>query len=234
MNKTRIVFNDDFYKITAIILSTKFKHLKKELIDKYKGLGCAIPKNGFCDYKSYQEWYRKMIKSGYNLGEDINKILKCFNLDTNNEGFRNNLVKEIFLGIKPWKNSIYDEPPIKLITRNNAGVKELWVKIEPMTKKSDYTKLWITIKGVQKTLPGYRAKEKFQKTFKRDFLVYKLFLKTKSVLGDNKNATEILQKMADSPKYNPLLKQFKNKNLDEQLTMIVKRFDNLLKDIDLQ
>lgn len=234
MNKKRIIFNDDFYKVTATILSTKFKHYKKELIDKYKNLDCPVPEEGFSDYKSYQEWYRKMIKSGYNLGEDINKILKSFNLDTNNESFRNNLVKEIFLKIKPWESTVYDETPIKLITRNDKGSKELWVKIELWTKKGDYIKLWDLIENIQKNLKGYRGKEKFRTTFERDFKVYQLYLKTRlknsGIKLSQQKTYDLMQK---DDEYFELMDKFKNGNIDNKIRSIISRFNKLLSNINI-
>ncbi|OGC68536.1 hypothetical protein A2415_04835 [candidate division WWE3 bacterium RIFOXYC1_FULL_39_7] len=228
MNNVRHIYNDNFYKITAILLSKKFLTLENEIRAKYDKLDLSIPTKGFSNYKEYGEWLTKARNIQDSPGKVIESVLKQFNLDPKNEFYRNCLTAGIFFHKQPWEQSPYSQQPIELITRNNGVAKELWVKIHPWTKKSDYVKLWESIKNIQKTLPGYRGKEKFQTTFKRDFEVYQLYLEVKKAGGK-----QVLKPMSSHPEYYTLADQFGEGDIDGQLRSIKSRFNKLLAGIDI-
>lgn len=228
MNNVRHIYNDDFYKITAILLSKKLSRLENEIRTKYDKLSLSIPTKGFSSYKEYREWLTNAKNRKNSPGVVIENILKQFNLDPKNEYYRNCLTARLFFHKEPWEQSPYSQSPIELITKNNGTNKELLVKIYPWTKKSDYVRLWGSIKNMQRTLPGYRGKEKFQITFKRDFEVYQLYLEAK-----NAGSKQVLKSMSSSPEYYSLADQFAEGDISGQFRSIKSRFNKLLARINI-
>ena len=233
MNNVRQIYNADFYKITAVLLSKKFLVLESEIQSKYATLNLALPKKGFSNYDQYSAWLKKAMEVKESPGEIIENTLKQFNLDPKNEYYRNCLTAHLFFHKQPWEESPYLQPHIELITRKNDNTKELWVKIHPWTKKADYMKLWPSIKGIQRTLPGYRGKEKFQITFERNFTVYQLYLKAKKDLEMNSEKLSIEEKMATHPEYESIAKQFRDGDFSDNLRSITSDFNKLLNGIDI-
>lgn len=234
MNDTRIIFDDKFYRICAVVLSKKFARLERQFRRNYEELGLPVPIKGFADKKSYREWVKKATKSQYAPGFALGDILRQFNLDPKNEMHLNALAAKLFFNKNPWKSSEYIQEPIKLITRGDNSTKELWVKIEPWTKKQDYMKLWQTIKGLQKTLPNYRSKEKFQITFERDFAVYQLYLEAKKEIATNKSKDRlsIIETMTKLPDYELVEKRFR-KDFFDNLRTITTDLNRRLSDIEI-
>lgn len=233
----RIVFDDDFYRISAVLLSKKYLDLDSRLRREYDKLGLPVPEKGFKTETQYREWRDKAMKLDKKPGLFMEEILSAFNLDTKNELFRNYLSNKLFFRKMPWENSIFPHSNVTLTTRNSGKDRGLWVEIKPWTKKEDYVALWETISQLQHSLIGYRHKEKLRKKFSRDFEVYTLYTETKQKfwpLG-KPEFEEVLDKMADTDKYHLLSEQFKDKkgSSDVQMKQIVKDFDELLKDISI-
>ncbi|MCB9800565.1 MAG: hypothetical protein H6773_00045 [Pseudomonadales bacterium] len=234
MKTVRRIFNDDFYKITAVLLSKKFSTLETTLKSKFDKAGLIIPEKGFTNESQYREWLKMAMNLPKKPGKFIEDILLTFNLDVNNEFFRNCVTSRLFFNKMPWQESVYPQTNITLTTRNSGKDRGLWVEIKPWTKKQDYIELWETIKMLQKSLIGYRSKEKFQKTFARDFDVYQLYFETKqSIESELVSFDKVMNKIADNPKYHLLAKKFKDGNIDEQVRQINSRFDELLKDVNI-
>lgn len=237
MKTVRHIFNDDFYKITAVLLSKKFSTLETILKSKYDEAGLIIPEKCFANESQFREWLKKAMNLPKKPGMYIEDILLAFNLDVKNEFFRNCVTSRLFFYKMPWEESIYPQTNITLTTRNSGKERGLWVEIKPWTKKEDYVALWETIKMLQKSLIGYRSKEKLQKKFGRDFEVYILYIETKKnfwPLG-KPSFEDVLDKMADTDKYHSLTEQFKGKkgSSDVQFRQIVDNFDDLLKDVNI-
>ena len=228
MKSVRLVYNDDFYKISAVLLSNKFLALEKELQNDYGQAKLSIPEKGFSGEKQYREWLKKAMTLPNSPGKGIEDILIKFNLDPKNEYYRNCLTARLFFHKMPWQESIYPQPNITLTTRNGGKDRGLWVEIKPWTKKEDYVELWGTIKELQRSLIGYRNKEKFQPTFKRDFEVYQLYLEVKNAGGK-----QVLKSMSSHPEYYTLADQFGEGDIDGQLRSIKSRFNKLLAGIDI-
>jgi hypothetical protein len=157
MRNVRLIFNDDFYRLCAVVLSKKFSRLEKQLHDRYAEIGLPLPPKGFTTAQQYRMWLHKAIELENKKdtpGAMIEGILKQFNLDPKNENSRNILTSKLFFKKYPWEQTEYIQPPIRLITKEKNDFKELWVKIEPWTKKSDYVRLWGSIKNIQKNFVG--------------------------------------------------------------------------------
>jgi hypothetical protein len=232
MNKVRLIFDDDFYRLGAVLLSEKYQGLEREFRNKYKELGLSIPSGGFDKQEDYRGWLKKAmrLKNTNDLpGKMIEDILTQFNLDPKNEKYRMGLVWRIFFKKEFDEKFYYLQHPINLILRKHRGSKELWVKVYPWTKKEDYIDLWKEIKSIQPQLKGYRGKEKFQITFKRDFAVYQLYLKTKKL----KPKKSIMEDMSAFPEYEPISKLFKDEYFDDYIRSITSRFNKLLAGVNI-
>ena len=234
MNTARLNFDDDFYRLGAIILSDKFASLEKQVLKRFTEIGHPIPLEGFSNYKDYQKWLKEIMnkvdKSDY-PGTVIENVLIKFNVNPKNEKYRKGVAAKIFFGKQFGERFGPLQEPIYLVNRDNNEQKELWIRIYPWTKKPEYEELWKTIKNVQSKLPSYRGKEKFQTTFARDFKTYQFSLK---VLANStiKNKP-LLDIMASDPEYFELSKRFKNENIDDHMRSIKSRFDKLLNKISI-
>ncbi|MBI3887989.1 hypothetical protein HY310_02880 [Candidatus Microgenomates bacterium] len=231
MKSTRLIFNDDFYRLSAVLLSNKFLKLKDEILKRYANMGLPVPSSGFSKLEEYIVWLKKAIKlkNTFDLpGAVVEDVLRKFNLNPKDENNRNGLTAKLFFNKELWQESPYSKNPINLVIRGRGESRELWVKIEPWTKKTDYVRLWGSIQSTQRTLTGYRGKEKFQPTFKRDFEVYQLYLEVKNVGGK-----QVLRSMSSHPDYYTLADQFVEGDIDGQLRSIKSRFNKLLAGIDI-
>lgn len=233
MKPARHVYNDDFYKITAVLLSKKFLVLEKDLQDNYSKASLTIPEKGFSSEKEYREWLKKALTLPTSPGKFIEDILVKFNLDPKSEYYRNYLTARLFFHKMPWEQSPYILSPIALITEIKKPSKGIWVKIHPWTKKEDYVGLWPSINNLQRTHLEYRGKEKFQVTFERDFAVYQLYLEAKKDFETNGNPKKlsIINKMATLPDYNIVRKRFKGGDFSDNLRSIASDFKERLADI---
>src|SRR3989344_1911386 len=212
MGNVRHIYNEDFYKITAVLLSKKFLALENSILASYSEARFLVPKIGFRNEDEYREWLKKAMALPTSPGKVIEDILTQFNLNPKNEYFRNCVTAHLFFHKMPWQDSIYPQQNITLTTRNSGKDRGLWVEIKPWTKKEDYIELWGTIKNLQKSLIGYRNKEKFQVTFERNFAVYQLYLEAKrdSSVNGNPEKLSIPDKMATLPDYDSVKKLFKH------------------------
>lgn len=235
MKSVRHVYNDDFYKITAVLLSKKFLVLEKELQNSYDKANLSLPEKGFSGEEQYREWLKKAMTLPNSPGKGIEDILALFNLDPKSEYYRNCLTTRVFFHKMPWEQSPYSQPPIELTTRDKDAPKELWVKIYPWTKKSEYVKLWASIKDVQKTLPGYRGKEKLKITFERNFAVYQLYLKAKRDIENNNNSEKlsIEDQMTTYPEYESISKKFKGEDFSDNIRSITSDLNKRLLGVDI-
>lgn len=235
MKPIRHVYNDDFYRISAVLLSKKFLALEKDLQNNYSEASLSIPGKGFSSEKKYREWLKKAMALPTSPGKFIEDILVKFNLDPKNEYYRNYLTARLFFHKMPWEQSPYTINPIELITEIKKPSKGIWVKIHPWTKKEDYANLWPSINNLQRTHLEYRGKEKFKITFERDFAVYQLYLEAKKDLKENKMSKRlsIPDKMATLSDYNLVKRLFDKEDFFDNLRSITSDFNRLLNGIDI-
>lgn len=236
MNNTRIIFDDDFYRLGAILLSDKYATLEKEVLNRFKEIGYPLPPNGFTSYKDYQSWLRtimsKVNKDDY-PGNVVENLLSSFNVDPKNEKYRRGIAAKLFFNRQFGENFTPLQEPINLTTRNNGEQKELWVRIYPWTKKEDYINLWGDIKEIQPQLKGYRGKEKYQITFPRDFGMYQVYLKVKYKAITTESSLSIVENMTKNREYKKISKLYKGGYPEDYIRSITSRFNKLLAKINL-
>jgi hypothetical protein len=176
----RLIFDDDYYRIWAVILSKKFKGIVQTIKTKYKRLGMPIPKNGFSSYDAYREWLqvaRNTTNSNLVPGKIVEDILSQFDLDPKYEKYRNQITSKIFFSKKVGDNHIHNEQQIRLILRQqDAESKKIWVQIYPWTRNKDYLQLWKTIKGVSRTLPNQNSNQKLKLEIKPNFAMKEIWV----------------------------------------------------------
>lgn len=235
MNKnTRIIYDDDFYRLGVILLSEKYKVFEGEFRNLYQGKGLPIPQEGFRDDSEYREWLKKAmkLKNKNDLpGIVIQNLLNQLKLDPKNERYREGIASKIFFNRQYKQQPHYAQRPINLVWKNKDDPNRISVYLYPWTKRTDYIELWKTIKKIQKLYPGYRGKEKFQTTFERDLDVYKLYLKVKNDIKTKNEKIKyksIIDNMPFYDEYKPLVKRFKDDDLAESLRSITSRFNLLL------
>ena len=231
MNNNRLIFTDDFYRLGAILLSEKFAVLKKLVLKRYSLLGYPVPLKGFPSYGEYRLWIKHVIKSvgkEDSPGAVIENILSQFNVDPKNETYRTGIAANIFQNKQFGKNFCPLQEQITLLSKSNSKQQDLLVRIHPWTKKSDYINLWETIRKVQKRMPNYRGKEKYQITFPRDYCMYQLYLKVKYKKIEVDPNKSILDNMTSTKEYETLSKKYKEGCPDDFIRDISSRFNKLL------
>lgn len=235
MKHVRHVYNDDFYKITAVLISKKFLALEKDLQNNYSKSSLSIPEKGFSSEKAYRDWLKKALTLPTSPGKRIEDILVKFNLDPKNEYYRSYLTARLLFHKMPWEQSLYTPIPIELLTEIKNPSKGIWVKIHPWTKKEDYVSLWPSINNLQRTHQEYRNKEKFQVTFERNFAVYQLYLEAKRDIETNGNPNKLstINKMATLPDYEFVRKRFNGGDFSDNLRSITSDFKERLADINI-
>ena len=227
-NDTRLIFDDNFYRLGAVMLSGKFAKLKSTHHDYYAELGYPIPPTGFTTATQYHEWIEKVKDNVTTDTPDsrLHDILRAFNLPIMHENIMA-MKWSVFFG----KQFGEDFPAIKGdISSKFAGTnrEELWVRVYPWTKKADYEDYWSFIVELQKQMPDYRGKEKYQTTFARDYELYLLSLKASKLKVQGQS---VLRTLLNMPEYSEFMRKYKNENTIDQLRSITARFNKLLSDI---
>jgi len=236
MNDTRLIFDDDFYRVGAILLSDKYAHLEEQALNRFKEIGHPIPSGRFSTYKTYRQWLKnimsKVSKNDY-PGAVAEKILTSFNVDPKNEKYRRGIAAKLFFNKQFGEHFTALQEPISLTFRNNNEQKELWVRIYPWTKREDYIGLWEEIKTIQPQLTGYRGKEKYQVTFPRDFHMFQIYFMVKNKRTKTDPSRSILENMVENSEYKKLSKLYKGGFPEDNIRTITSKFNKLLADINL-
>ena len=167
-NKNRTIF-DDYYNKSQLLLK---KQEFQDAIRKFKGIfsdfGCHIPDEGFSTLQEFRDWRKQLaqrqvqVLKESSVGDpyfpkwldEINKILKQFNLDDSYFIF---IKSHIFFGTNGYLRPLFD---IRTQTSENSSKIEVLLKIYPYTRKEDIVRNWSLIKKAQKQLNGYRERIK--------------------------------------------------------------------------
>lgn len=107
----------------------------------------------------------------------IEQLLKESNLDPKNEKYRHFLTVYIFL-----RQPHLSEAFFSMLWKRNEKTDEmeLFLKLEPHTKREHILAFWDKIAAEQKKLPGYRGKNKARKSFERDLHIFDVYQDIKS------------------------------------------------------
>lgn len=111
----------------------------------------------------------------------IGKLLEEAGFDPKNEQYRLFLTKHIFFGQKD-----FSEPFLTVQGRRNreTGEMDLFLKLEPYTKKEHIMAHWDWIANHIKRLRGYRGKNKRWETFERDLQIYTAYQQVENEVSD--------------------------------------------------
>lgn len=110
-------------------------------------------------------------------GEIFRKILRHFNIDEKDTGFRNFLESYFFFGRKEYSESPF---VIRFVRDPKTRELEMFIQIFGHTKQGDIAREWNWIAKEQKILPDFKAKNKEWETFERDIEIYDLYKTLKS------------------------------------------------------
>jgi hypothetical protein len=247
MNTTRLIYNSDFYKIGAIVLSEKYAKVEKTILDKYSQLGCPIPVERFKTVADYHKWVARLSEAlandveGLTPGYAIDKIMKSFNIRLDNDLIRKGLNWKLFFGLQFGEKFGPLLTPIKYLINSNPEECNVSIKIYPWTKQDDYYAIWEEIKTARNNMSGYRKKEQFRTGFERDFLLYQLYqqrkterangIKTPNVYG--RINTNLMTGIFDDPQFIEICKKHGKIGSPNEMKKIVLYFNKLLKGIAL-
>lgn len=103
-----------------------------------------------------QEIQDALAGFGFNhLNSDIlNSLIRFVKTKDSSKAYLRNLVK------------------IKALKNEETGEEEIWIRINPYTKKDDLKKVWPQIEEFQNKLPSYKEREREWETFKRDVEIF--------------------------------------------------------------
>lgn len=229
MNKdTRLVYDADFYRLSAIMFSNKYLNKEAEILKYFEQIGCPIPPERFSKASDYNDWidnYKSIIRDNPEAKTPdsfIKSILEYFELDPKNESY--------FMRLKWFFFFNKDQGPV--IPVNSPKTKwengQLWVLLPDWTKQEYYESWWNNIAFQLDKYPSRKKKDKERTSFKRDFLIYQLY---KQKMLDKKNG---IWKGSMSinfflfPEFEEICKKYGRIDSPSELKKIVSYFNRLL------
>lgn len=243
MRSRKAVFDDDFYRLGAILLSEKFSLLKSKYYAKFEKLNHPIPPNGFRNNIEYTRWRRGLDEMGNGLlpRKEIEEIIKEFGLTTQNQSYYVGLYWAILFNKKFGSDFIAVKSPISLRWGGNASPNEAIITIYPWTRQKDFYDLWNHIKEEVKKA-NYKEKDTFRPSFERDYLLYLLYKKRKNekkagkqILDASKRVIKALQSgILDDPEAKQIFKKYCSISAISEVKKIINYFNKLLSGISLE
>jgi len=242
MKSRRLIFDDDFYRLGAVLLSDKFAALELKLMDTFKKLDFPIPTGGFANNIEYTKWKRAVAKQGKgNLPrKSLEKIVSEFKLDDKNAGYYVGLFWKIYLGKRFGEDFAGIKAPISLRWGGTCKLGEAIITVYPWTKKEDFISLWPNLKQQITTKSNYRAKEKFKTSFERDFRLYMLYKKrmqekkSGKLVIDTEGPKSLIFYIFDDPETKLIFNKFGAIGAVSEMKKIINYFNKLLKGISIE
>lgn len=124
----------------------------------------------------------------------MDQLLKEVHLDPKNKKYQEFLTRYIF-----FRQEKLLETLLSTWWKDNkkTGEKELFLKLEPHTKREHILALWDKIAEEQKKLLGYRGKNKPWKSFDRDFEIYTVRQEVKATMRSKRTGNRLEKKGVD-------------------------------------
>lgn len=243
MRNIRAVFDDDFYRLGAVILSDKFAALENALLKRFEDIGCPIPPERFPDNKEYTKWLRKVTnnRKGNLPRAELEKIIKAFNLDSANKHYYVGLFWKVYYG-KPFNEDFAGiKAPISIRWGGTANSNEAIITIFPWTKKEDFAALWPHLRREITKNGNHIGKEKFRTSFERDFKLYVLYKKRKNERkngiktpnSDGLFSKSLMIDIFDDPEAKVIFRRFGSISAISEMKKIVNYFNKLLAGISI-
>lgn len=116
---------------------------------------------------------------------------------------------------------------IKTLKNEETGEEEIWIRINPYTKKVDLEKVWLQIEEFQKQLPDYTERERDWITFRRNveiFWEYDKYKKELTKRGLKRSAEEY----DIYNKFYPRIEKKYQVNSSQDIRKIISRIKKLL------
>lgn len=144
MENTKLPASKTYYQIQSLLANPKIKNSLSEINS------AQMP---------------KVIK------KEIQDTLASFGFNHLNSNVLNSLVQ--FVKTKDSSEAyLRNLAKIKTLKNEETGEEEIWVRINPYTKKDDLEKVWLQIKYFQKQHPDYIEREREWETFKIDVEIF--------------------------------------------------------------
>lgn len=235
MNKdTRVVLDADFYRLSAIIYSKKYKILTEKILSHFQKLNCPIPKEGFNSVSEYHSWtdkYKEKISNDPDARTPdslLNSILLDFGLDPKNQQFSLRIYWKFFFNIDRSPTISVNTPKLKWVDN------ELWIKLPDWTRKTDYESWWTTLEQELLKYPLRRGKDKLKTSFKRDFLLYELYkIKMMEKRNIKRGGSLILEDFWEDPEFKVICKKYGKIDSHFMLKKLILYFNKLLKNVSI-
>lgn len=228
---TRILFDQDFYLLQAVLTSKKFKRMFDKFILEMDSKGLPFPVGGFKTAKEYHEWSNQAHAKDIHHEEFIDSVIKKFNLNIDHKDkFQLGLQWYLYFGQK--KAPIRPTHTKQIGISKDKQVVEVSLTIFPWTIKEDVVDgLWKKIEIEQEKLVHYKGGKRNREfdTFERDFKIYEHYL-----ILEKRKTKSIYKALIDSNEFNQILEIYKaGKSIDESLGPIITKYKLLLGSIDL-
>ncbi len=159
-----LAWNDRYWKRFAEMETTeKFLEAKQRITGGKEKMSME-------EYYALEDFRKEFLPPVY--GETYSEILKHFNIDTQDKGFRDFLEFYLFFGQKYYHTS-----PFSVVWRRNEKTDEmeLFLHLHGHTKKEDIVRHWSWVASDQKHLKDFIGKNKAWKTFDRDIEIYGVY-----------------------------------------------------------
>ncbi len=226
---TRILFDQDYYLLQAVLNSKKFKSMFDKFVLEMNSKGLTFPLKGFKTAKDYHDWRAKAYaKNEY--GSFVGDVIKKFSVNNNREKFKLGLEWFIYFGKK--KAPIKPTQGKQISISNDMQVVEVSLTIYPWTIKEDVMDdLWKKIEIEQKKLGNYKSGNRNRESivFEREFKIYELYL----ILKKNKTKS-IYKTLIESNEFKQILENYDHgESIYDSIGPLVTKYNRLLGSIDL-
>lgn len=229
VKSTRVLFNNTYYTLQAILASEKFQTMFDKFRQEMKSKGFPIPEGGFKTAEEYHKWSDKTHKKDIYFESFIEKVIKEFKIENEKEKIQLGLQWFVYFG----KKVAPVEPTYKKLASlsSDGNTINVSLTIYPWTIKDDITNdLWNQVEYLQKQLfEKSNLRNREWDTFERDFKIYELYLKLKG-----ESPKSVYKRLVEDPEFEKIAKKYKaGSSFDETIGTIVSRFGKKIHKISL-
>lgn len=233
MKDSRIIFDENYYRLLAIFCSEKYSMLVKNINKRLSRYGLSLPVEGFKTVKDYHEWGDKLKENNFYPEQFVHEILEEFGIKPHD-----NLNTPGFIFKFYFHQKLISRPPIdaNLIFSEDDSSFKVEAVIDKYTRDYDWIELWERIK-IHKSRLRLTTKNKIRDSFEKYFHLYELFLWVEKNIDDLvKNNQEDQSRSAyDQITYLSEYEKLKNdlKFNDDSLRRIIPRYKKQLKGMNI-
>jgi hypothetical protein len=185
VDKLKPIYSKDYYRMEKLVSDPKFKKQVRDMLAEYKRIGAPLPPRPLT-YDQYLEWLNQFWNAlskldtfdQYELpppGNFLENLLEEFDFNPRNQEnrkFEDFLEAHVFRGQEHLHETLFE---IRWIRNKETDKMELFLKIEPYTRKEHVEAFWDEIEKDQKHFPEYLGKSKEWSSFERDLYIFRTY-----------------------------------------------------------